>query len=240
MSILCRSFSVFVAIMFALPAAHGQSIKAKLVIHELHCAGTTGELDLPVGGSPDDEIYILIKGKKSDGSRINARVPTESVWSLINKDGPKRKRLNETLWSESLESGESVELFVLFMEEDVKRFDDYTKKFDELLDRPQYRAAANNFGGGGDRENDSIVNELLRRLITLGFDAIKNDTDDVPGVLRVRIWNDMGTIHSSWQPFDRSEEGDDKQRKLAQPASHTFNLKGDGCLYHCAMEAVKQ
>jgi hypothetical protein len=234
----CAIASVLIAI--ASSPAYAQPITAKLVMHELHCAKTTGELRLGPIGNPEDEIYVLIKGKKSDGTRIDKRVPGNGVWSMIDKDGPKRKMTNVTLWGGELKNGESVDLFVLFMEEDRKRFDAYTKQFDQMLDSQRFASMAKAVGGGGKKDDatEDIIREILKELIKLVTREIENDTDDVPGAVRVRMWNENGNIRSSWQAYDSSEEVKDKRRDKNWSASSTFNLKGHGTLYQCTVEAT--
>lgn len=204
--------------------ANAQNIKAALVMDELFCAKTT-EMS-------EDEVYLILAGKKSDNTLIRTRVPGNNGHWDLNDNGDKKRRVkNITLWEGELKNGESIDLFVIGMEEDWKPNDAIDKAITDVMSmnifNAKYATGARAFND--DKEKDeSFWKELAKKLFEEGlkkaFDGVFKNQDDYLGSVAVRLWNDGGNLRTDYRPIAKCTASNDPAWLKAYPQSKIFRL----------------
>lgn len=167
----------------------GPDVNARIALRTLWCNEKT-EL------SHEDEIYLLIAGKKSDGTEYTNRLPTGLTWSLANSGGPSRQAMETKygpipngydLWSGSLKDGESVVINILFMEEDKSKAPARAELLADLVkntDSNDPRAIA------------------VAGIATAISKFFGQDMDDFVGAYAVKISNNNGNKNIDYIPLE--------------------------------------
>src|SRR5688572_14526795 len=84
-------------------------------------------------------------------------------------------------------------------------------------------------GGGIDWET---VFKVVKAVVETGIKLGSNNTDDVPGVILVRIWNKDGKLNVNYRGVDSSAD------KGIEKGIQRFELSGDGSKYNAKLSAV--
>jgi hypothetical protein len=201
--------------------ATGENVDAAVRLEQIRCNKTTE--------SGEDEIYLLVEGITDKREAFGKRIPEEGHWSL-NDNGDAREKLDVALWKGSLGPGQSVDLVLMILEEDFERNPAAEKQIQESLRKAfaagGHRSHARAIGTTGeDGDTWATLIPVLVELIKAGFDAIRHNTDDIPGVILVRVWNDAGSIKSDYRALARARVIDGDR------TSSRIELNGDGSRY---------
>jgi hypothetical protein len=170
-----------------------------------------------------DEIYVLIAGKRSDGTLHADRIPgAHDHWDMNDGDQPTNNSngdshiiANKALFSRELPDGQTWEVIFMIMEEDggtTETAQTIAAKILKNVDNPY--AVAGGF--------------VLDGLTRLGVYA--TDTDDFIGAFAVRITNQAGKMSVEWKALDRVAS------ELAnidglRDNGHEFRMNGDDSNY---------
>lgn len=157
----------------------------------------------------EDEVYLIVAGKRSDGGSFQYRFPNGSDhWDLNDGEGDPPVR-NQTLINfNNFDPGDSADLVVTVMEED------------------------GGVAGGWISLGSAVVGAINKPagaiISTIGQFLNFGDSDDVIGVFSVHIENINGDVFTSIKPIDRVYD-------ISDPGKYwiTFNvnMNGDGSKY---------
>jgi hypothetical protein len=219
-SCLCSAVALVLYFSHAPKAAAFQTKNVTLFMQTLHCGGTT---DNGLQGD-EDEIYLLVAGKRSNGSEFSQRIPSSGHWSMDEDPPDSRQNKNSVnLWSGHLAPGESVEITIIVAEEDQSGKE-------QMAIRAASQAARNTTIG------DPIIGTILKIAGLLGGFLV--NTDDYPGAFAVEISNVSGQIRTRWACKEACE---DKGPVTAgcpqngQCGAQEFWLNNDGSHYRAFM-----
>jgi Domain of unknown function (DUF5590) len=199
--------------------------RVSLIMKQLRCQKRTE--------GDEDEIYVVVAGKTSSGKEIAVWMPKDQGhWDSIEHGSgrsitgaplnfrEKGPPPNQSLWSDSLVVGESVELTIFVMEQDGNDSKD-------ILDMAAEAARTT------DPEDPTVIGTnhyvpgLLKDRV---WNREKGNSDDVPGVIALRITNTGERMEVVWVVRDRvrnlGPEGDARR----------FELNGDGSRYQLLLK----
>lgn len=179
---------------------------AQLYFNGLCCDKTTE--------NGEDEVYILVAGLHSDGSRFTHRVPGDAAhWDMNDGQNDHNHCVhNVVLVNRDIADGQSLELLISIMEEDGGTSGPYQQAFGDLLISTgnPYAIAAGTF--------ISIMGKFLPF----------HDSDDWIGTFAVRIINQSGNLSVEWRPVDRVSG---VIHGIHGPNTCEFRMNGDGSNY---------
>jgi len=161
----------------------------------------------------EDEIYIVISGRSSDGQSFKARLPNDAGhWDLNDGEGDPPV-LNQDLMRFDMAEGSSLDFTVMVLEEDGGTIGGWT-----------------NLAGGALTLVDQGLGELIGVIGEL-FNF--KDSDDFIGAVAVHIEMTNGQALATFKPLDRVEGGwDTSSYWLKRPVS----MNGDGSSYQMVFE----
>jgi hypothetical protein len=175
------------------PAAQkGPDVNARLALRTLWCNAKTDV------SSDEDEIYLLVAGKKSDGTEYTNRLPTGLTWSLTKGGGPAKQAMEAKygpipngfdLWSGSLKDGESIVINVLFMDEDNSQAPARAALLSDLVKRID--------------PNDPKV-LLVAGIASAVSRILGANQDDFVGAYAVKITNNNGNKKVDYVPLEQA------------------------------------
>jgi hypothetical protein len=209
---------------------HGTpELSASVSMQSLQCLKTTGD--------GEDEIYIMIAGKRTSGEEYVKRVPNEH-WDMTPArrhrapDGrefqspEKRAPSNQLLWEGKLSDGVSVELTFFVMEVD-RQADPKGNPMDMAREAARATDPEDMSVIG---TNHNIIGLIDDRVWKHGSGVIK-DTDDLPGVVAVRLSNVGGKLEVRWVARERAKD------KGGEGGVRHFELNGDNSIYKLFLHA---
>ena len=176
----------FAAVLAPSVVTAQRTVHAGIWIETLWCGHTTE--------AGEDEIYMLIGWKKSDGSTRSYRWPSDHGHIDMNDSGPKQNRfgINIMLWEGDLADGESVAVYTAVMEEDGGLPGDVLERISQGIGAV----------GGGNPITDIVGGVLGGLGEFLNLIGIR-DTDDFPGSFAIQLKNEGGRLIQSWQAVER-------------------------------------
>jgi hypothetical protein len=190
----------------------GRGSKSATLVVNLDCMDTTE--------AGEDEVYIILIGKTSDGRVVQARLPADMPheeaghWNMNDGDDDNNKHINGIrLATADLASGQSIAWDVLLMEEDggtSARWQELASAILKETGDPYALAAAG----------------ILDFMKKVGF-KIVDDKDEFLGAWSVVVTNKGGTLNTEWRAMNRIFQEDPERKDQFLPRnSHRFYLNG--------------
>jgi Ricin-type beta-trefoil lectin domain-like len=182
-----------------------------------------------------DEVYILVVGRRNDGTTFSARLPKnafrvpEGHWDMNdsgeshdNQKGDSRKITNKILFSNQLPEGATWDLAIIVMEEDdgttINVLDSIIQKLGMLP--------------AGIKPFDyvvQIVGGVLRGRDDDGFIGFR-DTDDYIGSFAVHVTRRNGAVVPEWRKIDRINHTQNNINGIGE-FEYEIIMNGDGSSY---------
>jgi hypothetical protein len=208
-----------------------KDVNVNLTMTKLWCDHTTEP--------HEDEPYLVVTGKTSDGKLIASRIPKDGHWDINDGRAPRAVE-HQPIWSGLISNGAHADLKIFIMEKDDNPPDDGRR----------LAAAAARFSGP-----DSDIEKLLeaciwhRKPTVFNHDFVRDEegkwrysaeltvgnSDDVPGVVGVGLSNKEGDLQATWRAVLR---GRDQGTPAGQPGTRRFRLDGDGSRYDLYLNLV--
>jgi hypothetical protein len=224
-----------------------KTLNMTLSISRFLCEGTTefGRVDHGTGAASEDEIYLMIAGKKTGGDTIVRRVPP-THWEMSPPSQIARGRRpvlfpgkhappNTLLWRDTLAPGQSIELTIFVLEED--RQDD---PIGNPFDLAQEAARATDPDDPTVIGTNHNLDSLLRDRIWRKANGLIPDSDDCPGAVGVRLENNEGHLDVKWSVREQFRWGDRPRAedRGEENGLHHFELRGDGSRYQLWLKSA--
>lgn len=158
-----------------------------------------------------DEVYILVAGKTSDGREVRNRLPSPSGHWDINDGRDPRAFGPVRLVDMPLSPGQSARFVVAIMEEDGGTTQPWQEMAGQILGTIP----------------TGITQALAGFLNTIGKFLVFHDSDDYIGSFEIKIRNENGALNSEWAALERCNYIPNAEG----PDTHGFRLNGDGSGY---------
>lgn len=208
-------------VMFCSLIAIAQKQSMVLSMPSLKCEQTTDD--------GEDEVYLLILWKKSDGSKGSIRMPgIPNAWKNMN-DGDKLN--NDLDWGEllafDLQLGQRIDILGMIMENDDGTLQQYAKFGEELFRSNFFNEIKTNLNAG----NSSDIKKILARIA--GTYSLKNPDDWIGSFVcafllsREGVKENYGAVFNENNPTDKMHGANPKNNSKTT----SYHFGGDGSSY---------